>query len=100
MIGKSTKRSPFIGRRASSDAYLQTAARRRSADSCGCAMGAWFVAVALVTSVLWYAWHWRLMSLSAGAVALRIFIWSVLAGFAGKVVGVLLYRHIKQPLAD
>jgi hypothetical protein len=55
-------------------------------------MGAWFVAVALVASVLWYGWHWRFMSLSAGAVALRIFVWSVLAGFAGKLVGVLLDR--------
>jgi hypothetical protein len=55
-------------------------------------MGARFVAVALIASVLWYAWHWRFMSLPAGTVALRIFAWSVLAGFAGKLVGVLLYR--------
>jgi len=67
-------------------------ALRDPGDSCGCAMGARFLAVALVFSSAWYAWQWHSSMLSIWAIMLRVMGWSFLAAMAGKVVGILVFR--------
>lgn len=67
-------------------------ARRNAGDSCGCAMGARFLAVALVVASAWYAWHWHSFMLSIWAIALRVLGWSVLASIVGKIAGILVFR--------
>jgi hypothetical protein len=64
----------------------------RVVDSCGCRMGSGFVAVGLVASTLWYGWQWHLSMLPLRAMVLRVITWSVAAGFAGKMVGILIFR--------
>ena len=61
-------------------------------DACGCAMSARFLATALLISTVWYGWQWQSSGLSLGAMLLRILVWSVLAAFAGKVVGIAASR--------
>src|SRR5512146_828890 len=61
-------------------------------DSCGCEMGARFLAVALVAASAWYAWHWRVFLLAPWASLLRVFLWLFPAALAGKVVGLIAYR--------
>jgi hypothetical protein len=58
-------------------------------DRCGCKMGAVFVAIALIASVLWYAWQCHSSRMSIPSAFLRIMMWSLLAGCAGKIVGIL-----------
>jgi hypothetical protein len=67
-------------------------AQRNLGDSCGCAMGARFLAVALVFASAWYAWHWHSSVLSVWAILLRALLWSSLAAVAGKIVGILVFR--------
>lgn len=70
--------------------------RFNPADSCGCAMGARFLAVGLAISSLWYG---RTSGLSIGAILLRIMLWSFLAACLGKIVGIILFslrRHRVQ----
>jgi hypothetical protein len=55
-------------------------------------MGARFLAAALVFSSAWYAWQWHSSLQSIRAVTLRVMGWSFLAAFAGKVVGILVFR--------
>jgi hypothetical protein len=71
-------------------------ARRSVGDSCGCAMGARFLAVALVFSSAWYAWQWHFSMLSIWAILLRVMGWSFLAAMAGKVVGILVIRARRE----
>ncbi len=61
-------------------------------DSCGCAMGARFLAVALVVASAWYAWYWHSFMLSIWAIVLRVLGWSLLASIVGKIVGILAFR--------
>jgi len=63
-----------------------------ASDSCGCAMSARFLAVALLAAIAWYAWHWRSLSLSVWALALRTLLWMFFAGTVGKVIGILVFR--------
>ncbi len=69
---------------------------RSPGDSCGCVMGARFLAVALVLATVWYAWQWHTSTLTLKAVLLRIFLWSFLAAIAGKSVGIVAYRTRRQ----
>jgi len=55
-------------------------------------MGVRFLAVALVFTSAWYAWHGRSSMLSIWAVLLRVWLWSFLAALAGKIVGILVSR--------
>ena len=71
--------------------YLSTAHSRWD-DNCGCAMGARFLAVALLVSALWYLLHWNARDLSFKTVLARIFLWSFLAAGLGKILGLLLSR--------
>jgi hypothetical protein len=64
----------------------------RLLDSCGCKMGAAFVGVGLLASTAWYGWRWHLSTLPIRAMVLRIITWSVAAGLAGKIVGILIFR--------
>ena len=75
-------------------------ARRNPGDSCGCIMGARFLAVALVFASAWYAWHWHSSMLSIWAILLRVMAWSFLAAMAGKIVGILVFRahHTKSSI--
>lgn len=68
-------------------------ARRNQTDACGCAMGARFLAAALIASILWYAWRWQSSGLSVGAVVIRVSAWSFLASGIGKVVGIAASRR-------
>ncbi len=74
-------------------------ARRNAGDGCGCAMGARFLAVALIVSCAWYSWQGHVSMLSTGAIALRILGWSFLAALAGKVVGILVFRARRKKLS-
>lgn len=65
---------------------------RSSPDICGCAMGARFLAVALIGSMAWYGWHWRSSGLSVGGGLLRVMIVSFIAATAGKIVGIIQAR--------
>jgi hypothetical protein len=60
-------------------------------DSCGCAMGARFLIAGLITSVLWYVLHGRVLGLSMGGIILRILLWSFLAACVGKIVGIIRF---------
>jgi hypothetical protein len=66
-------------------------------DSCGCAMGARFMAVALGVSSLYYGWLFLQHQLSGLALVLRIFLITFLAAGAGKVIGILWYRFKRAP---
>jgi hypothetical protein len=55
-------------------------------------MGARFLALALIVSSAWYAWHGHASMLSMWAIFLRVLAWSFVAAMAGKVVGILLFR--------
>lgn len=66
------------------------AARTLSADSCGCAMGARFLGVALVASIGYFAWHWREYSVARAGV--RILVFAFAGAILGKVVGIAAYR--------
>lgn len=79
--------------RANSSALPRRRYERNLGDSCGCAMGARFLAVALILSTAWYAWHWNASALSIWSVLLRVLIWSVVAAFVGKIVGILSFRR-------
>lgn len=60
-------------------------------DSCGCAMGARFLAVGLIASIAWYGWHWLAHGLTIWAFAVRVLLWSFVAACAGKLAGLALY---------
>ena len=79
--------------------------RRRAAplvsndgDSCGCALGAKVLAGAFVVSSVWYAWQAHTSNLGAGAVVLRVFLWSFLGAVVGKLVGIGVYAWRRQRL--
>jgi hypothetical protein len=59
-------------------------------------MGARFLAIGLIVSVVWYTWHPS--SLSIDAVSLRILLWSVLAACAGKIVGIVRFSWRQRTL--
>lgn len=75
-----------------------SAARGLSTDSCGCAMGARFLGVTLVASIVWFALHWHKYSLArAGA---RILIFAFVGAVLGKLVGIAVYRLRTRRLRD
>ena len=55
-------------------------------------MGATFVIAALLVGSIYFAWPHHGQGLSLGSVALRLFILAVLAGGAGKLIGISLFR--------
>lgn len=69
---------------------------RLQEDHCGCAMGARFLAVTLVGSLIWYAWHWQTFGQSVGGALLHIFVLSFVAATGGKIVGLVLSRYASR----
>jgi len=65
-------------------------------DQCGCAMGARFLAVTLVGSLIWYAWHWQTFGQSVGGAVLHVFGLSFVAATVGKLVGLVLSRYASR----
>jgi hypothetical protein len=75
-----------------------SAFRKLSADSCGCAMGARFLGVTLVASIVWFALHWHEFSLArAGA---RILIFAFAGAILGKLMGIAVYRLRTRRVRD
>lgn len=68
-------------------------------DSCGCATGAKFLAVGFVAAALWYGCYGRAFGLSLTGIAVRIFLWSLLAAGLGKSVGIAL-SALRRPRFD
>jgi hypothetical protein len=79
----------FLAKRSSFRARI---VQQNLVDSCGCAMGARFVAIALVSAAGWYAWHWHSSAISIWAIALRVMVWLFLAAAVGKIVGILIFK--------
>lgn len=71
-----------------------SAARRKRGvrgDSCGCAMSAKFLGIALALSVAWYGWHWHSSALSVGSVCWRVALTACAAAAVGKIVGIIVF---------
>jgi hypothetical protein len=67
--------------------------RLNRVDSCGCAMGARFLAAALLLSTLWYTLRWHSSGLSIKAVLIRISVISFLSAGVGKVIGIVASKR-------
>ena len=65
-------------------------------DSCGCAMGARFMLVALVVAAPWYGWMYHEHALGGWPAVGRVFACLFLATTAGKVLGLLLHRRLTR----
>ena len=61
-------------------------------DSCGCAMGARFMIVALLIAAPVYGWRYHVHVLGAWSAVWRAFAWLFLATGVGKVLGLLLHH--------
>lgn len=66
--------------------------RRLPSDSCGCAMGAWFLGICLAVSIAWYGWHWHAFALSVWGISWRIMAFSFGGAVLGKLLGMLQFR--------
>jgi hypothetical protein len=89
MIRTRTLAKNFHARRSRLHAGI---ARGSLGDSCGCAMGVRFLAVALVLASTWYVCHWDSWTLSGWAILLRVIAWGFLAAVVGKIVGMLFFQ--------
>ena len=69
-----------------------------SVDRCGCAMGARFLGVTLIVSIVWFALHWHKYSL--GRAGVRILIFAFAGAVLGKLVGIAVYRFRTRSLRD
>jgi hypothetical protein len=88
MIRTRNLRRNFHARRSRLPAQIA----RGPGDSCGCAMGSRFLAIALVLASAWYVCHWGSWPLSVWAILLRVMAWGVLAAVVGKIVGMLTFK--------
>jgi hypothetical protein len=61
-------------------------------DACGCAMGAKFLGVGLVSSIAWLAWHHHTHALHPWSVCWRVLLTAFLFATLGKLVGMLVFR--------
>ncbi|SRR5216683_1343450 len=92
MNGIQTKQRPVRGSRLIDSAVFARMVRKLSSDSCGCAMGAFALAVGLILASSWYVLHWRSYDLSLRAVSLRVLLWTFLSSCAGKLLGIALFH--------
>jgi hypothetical protein len=67
--------------------------RSRIGDSCGCAMGARFMLVALLLSGAYYAWQLSAHDVSLRGMLSRVALITFLAAGAGKFIGILRHRR-------
>jgi hypothetical protein len=65
---------------------------RPALDSCGCQMGATFLAFALPVALTWYLWRWQMSSLSLLGALAWVAGWTFAAGSVGKLLGIVLWR--------
>lgn len=72
--------------------------KSRTADSCGCALSARFLAIALVTSGCYYGWQFSSDGLSPGNALARVALITFVAAAVGKVIGIMRYRWRRKPL--
>lgn len=63
-----------------------------SSDSCGCAMSARFMAVALIGAGAYYGWQWHLGGRSLLHTALAVIAWAFGAALVGKLTGIAAHR--------
>lgn len=61
-------------------------------DRCGCAMGALFMVAGLLAASVYYGWQFRANGLAFSSVAIRVFVATLVAASAGKVVGISRHR--------
>src|SRR5215471_15418052 len=61
-------------------------------DSCGCAMGARFLLVALLVLIPLYWWNYEHQNISGLSACIQVFIFLFLFSGLGKAVGILLNR--------
>jgi hypothetical protein len=61
-------------------------------DSCGCALSAKFMVVALTASTAYYGWQFEANDVSLGGIVLRVALVTFAAASVGKVVGILRHR--------
>ena len=54
-------------------------------DSCGCAAGAVFLVLGLLTTAGWHVWHWEASAAAPGRSILEILGLSMLAALVGKI---------------
>lgn len=64
----------------------------QSGDSCGCAMGAKFMAAGLLASAPWYGWQFHSGEASLGGAVVRVFAVTFVAMGVGKIFGILRHR--------
>jgi hypothetical protein len=64
----------------------------RSADSCGCAMGAKFMIFGLLASAAWYGWQFHAGEVSLRGAVVHVIAVTFAAAGAGKVFGILWHR--------
>jgi hypothetical protein len=62
-------------------------------DHCGCAMGAKFMAVGMLLASVYYGRLCCDSELSVWVMLLKVFVSALIATGAGKMLGILLYRH-------
>jgi hypothetical protein len=72
----------------------------RSGDSCGCAMGAKFMAPGLLAGATWYGWQFHIGEISLSGAAVRVLAVTFVAMSAGKVFGILRHRWRGQKRKD
>jgi len=61
-------------------------------DSCGCALSAKFLAVALFVSGGYYSWQFSTGDLSVGGLLMRVALITFVAATIGKLIGIMRYR--------
>ena len=61
-------------------------------DSCGCALSAKFMVVALAVSTAYYGWQFGSNDVSLGGMMLRVTLVTFVAASVGKIIGILRYR--------
>lgn len=67
-------------------------------DSCGCALGAKFMGVALLASGAYYGWLFSTDQASIGDLAAGVALFTFVAASGGKVIGIIRYRLRGKPL--
>jgi hypothetical protein len=65
-------------------------------DSCGCALSAKFMVVALAISGIYYGWRFATGDLSSPRLVSRVFLVTFVAAGIGKVIGILRHRRRRK----
>ena len=70
-----------------------SASRKLATDSCGCAMGAWFLGLTLIASIAWFGLRWHeYHEYSLARAGVRVLISAFAGAILGKLIGIALYR--------